>query len=148
VDVETGEAMYDPEFYCALAHLNTLWVGTGDGVASSEDYGNTWSLHRSYIPTGMSWTYAYPNPFSPRLHNVIRFQYKMKQSGHVTLKIYDFAMDEVVTVVEDKSRESGDFYEIWTGKRANGEEVATGVYFFRIERSGHDPVWGKFAVIY
>jgi hypothetical protein len=151
VDQESGERLYDPEVYCALAHLGTLWVGTGDGVASSDDYGNSWTLHRSYLPTGEGGqpaTYAYPNPFSPRLNYVIRFQYDMPRSGAVTVKIFDFAMDEVATVVEDKPREAGDWYEVWTGKRSNGEEVASGVYFYRVERSGCGPIWGKFAVIY
>jgi len=151
IDFESGDKLYDPEVYSAQMSDDLLWVGTGDGVASSPDYGNTWTLHRSYLPTsegGQPATYAYPNPYSPRLHPVIRFQYDMPKAGSVTLKIYDFALDEVATVVQDKTRSAGDFYEVWTGKRSNGDPVAIGIYYYRVERSGMDPEWGKFAVIY
>ncbi|MBU1880659.1 hypothetical protein KKA08_01400, partial [bacterium] len=151
IDFNSGDQLYDPTFYSAQAAGGMLWVGTGDGVASSPDYGNTWTLHRSFLPTsegGQPATYAYPNPYSPRLHPVIRFQYDMTKAGSVTLKIFDFALDEVTTVVQNKSRGLGDFYEVWTGKRSNGDPVATGVYYYRVERSGMSPEWGKFAVIY
>lgn len=155
VDAQTGEMLYDPEFYCVLVHKTnlgtTLWVGTGDGIASSQDYGNTWSLNQSYLPTnqgGQPATYARPNPFSPRIHNVVRFQYDLPNAGNVTLKIFDFAMDEVTTVVDGIYKEAGNQYEVWDGSRNNGELAATGVYFYWIERSGCNAVWGKVAVIH
>jgi hypothetical protein len=126
-------------------------VGTGDGIASSGDYGNTWSLHRSFQPTAQPdqpATYAYPNPFSPRLHFVTRFQYDLPSGGKVTVKIFDFAMDEVRTVVQDAYRDAGDHYEVWDGTRSDGTAVATGVYFYRIDRGGADAAWGKVAVIH
>lgn len=151
----TGEILFDPEFYCSLVHKTnldtTLWVGTGDGIASSGDYGNTWSLHRSFLPTnqyGQPATYAYPNPFSPRLHFVTRFQYDLPADGRVTVKIFDFAMAEVTTVVNDVDRDAGDHYEVWNGTRGDGQTVATGVYFYRIDRGSADSVWGKVAVIH
>lgn len=154
VDSQTGDLLYDPEFYCAAAHNGWLWVGTGDGIAASPDLGNNWIFYnqfRAFLPTnqdGQPATYAYPNPFSPRLHYVIRFQYDLPIAGKVTVKVYDFAMDEVATVVNGKHRESGDNYEAWTGLRNDGEPVATGVYFYRVKRAGSEAVWGKFALIY
>ena len=153
----TGQTLYlhDPEFYCSLVHKTnldtTLWVGTGDGIASSIDYGNTWSLHRSFQPTAQPdqpATYAYPNPFSPRLHLVTRFQYDLPVGCRVTVKIFDFAMDEVATLVDGVNREAGDNHEVWNGTRSDGQSVATGVYFYRIERGGADAAWGKVAVIH
>ncbi|MCX6640162.1 MAG: hypothetical protein NTW14_06725 [bacterium] len=150
-DFQTGDSLYSQEFFCALVLGDTLWVGTGDGIAKSSNFGNTWTVYRSFLPpdqNGQPSTYAYPNPFSPRLHNVIRFAYSMPKPGKVTVKIFDFAMDEVATVVSGEYHQTGDYSDTWHGFRSDGEEVATGVYFFRVEREGADTVWGKFAVIY
>ena len=153
-DSASGDLLYGSEVYSALAYENLLFVGTADGIALSPDLGNNWYFYmglRAYLHTnqnGQPATYAYPNPFSPRLHDVIRFQYDLPSAGRVTVKIFDFAMDEVATVVQNKYRNAGDNYEAWTGLRGNGEPVATGVYFYSVERSSADPVWGKFAVIH
>ncbi|RJP74145.1 MAG: hypothetical protein C4524_13220, partial [Candidatus Zixiibacteriota bacterium] len=148
----TGQVvtLYDPEVYSVLAHQGILWVGTGSGLASSGDYGNTWDVHRAFVPTsqaGQPDTYAYPNPFSPRLSFVIRFQYDLPAEGNVTLKIYDFAMDEVAVVVDNVLRLAGDNTEEWDGRRADGSPAATGVYYYVVERGGSGEAWGKFAVI-
>lgn len=155
-DSETGEVIYDPEVYSALMHKTltdtTLWVGTADGIAASPNYGNTWTIFHAEVPTtdpGQPSTYAKPNPFSPRLSPyVCRFQYHMPVAGKVTLKIYDFAMDLVSTVVDGAIRDAGDHYEQWLGTRNEGRPVATGVYYYCIERGGMSTVWGKVAVIY
>ncbi len=152
VDVQAGETLYDPEVYSALAYQGTLWVGTGDGLASSENYGNTWTIYRAFLPTnenGQPATYAYPNPFSPRLSPyVVRFQYDLPAAGKVTVKVYDFALDLVATVVENAQRNAGDHSEEWLGVRDDGKPIATGVYYYSIERGAADTVWGRVAVIY
>jgi hypothetical protein len=153
-DPATGQqfALHDPEVFSALVHQGILWVGTGDGLASSGDYGNTWDVHRAFVPTsrgGQPDTYAYPNPFSPRLSpHVVRFQYDLPAGGNVTVKVYDFAMDEVATVIANQPRGAGDNMEEWDGRRADGSPVATGVYYYVVERGGAGQAWGKFAVIY
>jgi len=151
-DSQTGEVIYDPEVYSALVYNGILWVGTADGVASSLDYGNTWTIHRAFVPTsdpGQPSTYAFPNPFSPRLSPfAVRLAYNMPSSGRVTVKVYDFAMDCVATVVENAHREAGDQYEEWLGRRSDGKEVATGVYYYSIERASASTIWGKVAVVY
>ena len=98
--------------------------------------------------------YAYPNPFSPSVHNTldgfgyVRFQYNTINDTRVTIKIYDFAMDFVTTVVEDIPRTSnGDFYEIWNGQDARGKQVDNGVYFYRLDLDGDGQYWGKLIVL-
>jgi len=158
MDDTTGQRfeIYDPEVYSALAHKTlldtTLWVGTADGIASSPDYGNTWNIQRSFVPTPA--TYAAPNPFSPRLSPFrVRFVYEMPSAGNVTVKVYDFAMDCVATVADNVYRNPGvqngvQNYEEWDARRSDGKEVATGVYYYSIERSGASTIWGKVAVVY
>jgi len=65
----------------------------------------------------------------------------------VTVKVYDFALDLVKTVVKDKPRPAGDFAEVWDGRNEVGEEVANGVYFYRVELEGEGTFWGKVIVL-
>ncbi len=143
---QTGAYFADPEVYCALAHLGILWVGTGNGIAASSDNGNTWDIIRTYNDPEP--TYACPNPFRPRSDYFISFVYEMPSAGNVTIKIYDFAMDEVATVIDNAPRGPGDPPDTWNGKRSDGKDVATGVYYYRVDRSGASSVWGKFALMY
>ena len=78
----------------------------------------------------------------------MRFQYNTINETRVTLKLYDFSMRHVITVVEDEPRPAGgDFYEIWDGTGPYGELVANGVYFYEIELVGDGKYWGKLVVL-
>jgi hypothetical protein len=126
-----------------------------DGLARSLDNGFTWSVFRAFQKTGSGSveTYAYPNPFSPLRHNVVgedgyvRFQYSLDQAGNITVKVYDFGMNLVATVVEDAFRSSGDRAEVWNGRNDLGDMVANGVYFYKIIRETGNPFWGKVMIV-
>jgi flagellar hook assembly protein FlgD len=78
----------------------------------------------------------------------VRFQYNTISATRVTLKIYDFAMQLVHTVVEDESRPgNSDLHEIWDGRDARGMQVDNGVYFYRLELEGDGTFWGKLIVL-
>ena len=102
----------------------------------------------------ISETYAYPNPFSPLRHNPfngeghVRFHYRVKISGTVSVSVYDFAMALVKNVEEGISRMGDSEYDaVWDGRNNFGERVANGVYFYRVDLPGDNPVWGKVIVI-
>ncbi|MDZ7374131.1 MAG: hypothetical protein ONB23_09195 [candidate division KSB1 bacterium] len=146
------------EFYGAAVDAHRrLWVGGADGLAMTPDNGNTWTIFRSFVPTGRAGaprTYAYPNPFSPTRHNQIsgegfvRFQYNTTRPTRVSLRIFDFAMELVATVVVDKERPlPGDYAEIWNGRNERGQLVANGVYFYRLDIEGEGSFWGKLIVL-
>jgi len=144
-------------FDAAISSGDGLWVGTGNGLAKTMDNGLTWQVFQVFQPTGVEGaprTYAYPNPFSPSIHNQldgighVRFQYNTIAETRVTLKIYDYAMEHVVTVVDAAPRPANnDLYETWDGRTGNGEFVANGVYFYRLELSGDGVYWGKLVVL-
>ena len=56
-------------------------------------------------------------------------------------------MKRVRNLVEQKSRPIGDFAEVWDGRNDFGEMAANGVYFYRIDISGREPLWGKVMVV-
>ncbi len=146
VDFQSGFSLTDPEVYSALVYQGTLWVGTAQGVAASSNLGNTWEIYRTNPP--VSGTFAYPNPFYARLYFTVNLRYDMHGSGNVTVRVYDYAMDEVKTVADNKPRDAGQWEEQWDGRRSDGNPVATGVYYYAVEREGSSTVWGKVAVIY
>ena len=156
-DKSTGEAVYTLEYYSVYADQNIVWAGTADGLARTSNNGFTWDIFRSFRPTGEKGeprTYAYPNPFSPKRHNElngdghVRLQYNVKSDTYVTVKVYDFAMDLVTTVCENKFRPGpGDFNEVWTGVNDYGDEVANGSYFYSVTIDGDGAYWGKILIV-
>lgn len=144
-------------FAVGVSAGHTLWVGTADGLARTANGGLTWEVIQTFQPTGRDQTprtYAYPNPFSPNVYNKlngqghVRFQYNTTRATQVTIRLYDYAMQLVTTVVEGKPRPAnGDFYEIWDGRDDQGQPVANGVYFYRLDLEGEGRFWGKVMVL-
>ena len=149
--INFGYSIIEPEVYAAGVDDTQLWVGTGDGLASTPDYGNNWFVYRAFVPTGQNGepaTYSYPTPYSPARWDAVRLQYNLTAPSYITIKVYDFAMDYVVTVCNAKYRgSSGDYHEIWDGTSARGEIVANGVYFYKLVKSGQGTAWGKIVIL-
>ena len=153
-DRETGEPVYGMETNCAAAGPDhVLWAGTSDGLARTNDNGASWKVFRAFRTPGQAGqppTYAYPNPFSPFRDNLagadghVRFQYRTVRPASVTVRVYDFGMNLVRNAVTGRDRPvPGDYCEVWDGRNDFGDMAANGVYFYRIDVSGGDPVWGK-----
>lgn len=69
-----------------------------------------------------------PNPFNP----TTTFTFSVPRSTHVRLRVYDLAGRHVMRLV-DAVREPGRYAVEWDGRNANGHNVASGVYFCRME---------------
>ncbi len=145
----------DVPVYAVRMVGNRLWVGTEDGLAHSQDLEN-WTIIRSFedIPENAGdddRSYVSPSPYSPYLGiGNLKFHYKLKNDGKVTITIYDFANNVVKTVVDGVDRIAATQYDdvdTWDGTNSNGEKVAAGVYFYRLESSSGEEYWGKFMVI-
>jgi hypothetical protein len=68
-----------------------------------------------------------PNPFNP----VTRIDFSLRESGHVSLRVYDTA-GRLVRVLIDEQRNAGGHSALWDGRDAGGKLVASGVYYCRI----------------
>jgi YVTN family beta-propeller protein len=86
-----------------------------------------------YGPYEVSYKLSYeleqnvPNPFNPT--TTIRFS--IAADSHVRLIVYDVAGRRVRTLVDGNRR--ADMYKVdWDGRNDSGQQVATGVYFYRI----------------
>jgi len=163
VDTEKNEAIFSEKVYAALVDKRenppALWVGTGDGLAKTNDDGTTWNIMRAFQPAkknGKMRIYAYPNPFAPNFHNRIggeghvRIQYFLEKPSNVQLEVFNFAMELVYKGDNHFIATAGDHSESWNGKNNNGNPVANGVYFCRLNiKTGvqNSYYWTKVIVI-
>ncbi len=69
-----------------------------------------------------------PNPFNP----TTRISYEIPEAGHVTLKIFNAVGQHVATLVNDY-QEAGAKEITWNGKDDSGNEVASGLYLYRLQ---------------
>ncbi len=164
IDKETGIPLSTNIFYSASSNGNIVWLGSGDGLVKLTQTGNMWNgdwkvYFASQKLTSATESYAYPNPFSPK-NEVLKIKYSTggKQSD-VTIRIFDFGMNYIRTVIQNAPR--GNPYHVvdqrngsaegvidyWDGRDDSGSMVPNGVYFYRVEVGGDDPVYGKILVL-
>jgi flagellar hook assembly protein FlgD len=83
------------------------------------------------MPSEFFLSQNYPNPFNPS--TTIRFS--IPKQGKASLKIYNILGQEVETVVDDVLP-AGSHSIRWEGTSNSNRQVATGVYFYRLESGG------------
>ncbi|MCH8305286.1 MAG: T9SS type A sorting domain-containing protein [Candidatus Marinimicrobia bacterium] len=70
----------------------------------------------------------YPNPFNPETS----INYAIPQNASVKLTIYNILGQKILTLV-DEQKLSGVYSVSWNGKNDSGAQVASGLYFYRLE---------------
>jgi len=134
------------DFFSLAATNNRIYTGTSDGIASTADGGETWSIFRTDVPLrgGNIYqpeapdvnTFAYPNPFSPNQHSVVRIKYEVPQAGNVKIRIFDFGMNLIRTVADDNLA-SGEYETTWDGVDQYGRNVSNGTYIYIVDTPGN-----------
>ncbi len=84
-------------------------------------------------PAGEEWLNLalgdnYPNPFNAQT----LIPYQLAQAGSVRLGIYD-VLGRQVKILVDGVQEAGRYQVRWNSRNEAGEEVSSGIYFYRIE---------------
>ncbi|MEZ5359563.1 MAG: T9SS type A sorting domain-containing protein [Candidatus Zixiibacteriota bacterium] len=74
----------------------------------------------------------YPNPFNP----VTTISYDLPQVSQVRLEIIN-VLGQVVTTLLDQQVEAGHHEVIWDSRDSNGQTVASGIYFYRLQTDKH-----------
>lgn len=154
VDQTTLQRFTSRPIYAVAAKGDTIWIGGPEGIAftidsPTERFGSTWRIFRTFEPVLSSGkSYSYPSPFSPG-DEVVRIHYAVGPPAQsITIRIFDFAMQPVRTLIQNASRAgSSEYDEIWDGTNERRELVTNGVYFYRIQIGDDDGIWGKIFVI-
>jgi hypothetical protein len=87
------------------------------GVGSQNELPDKFELYQNY-----------PNPFNPST----TIKYRLPMSSYVSLFIYDINGRNMRTFTKG-IQSAGDYELMWNGKDMNGNDVASGIYFYRIE---------------
>jgi len=83
------------------------------------------------IPETFELHQNYPNPFNPT--TTIRFD--LPEASRVNLVIYNILGQKVITL-QDQICSAGYKSVRWDGRSVGGREVASGLYFYRLEVNG------------
>ena len=95
--------------------------------------GNQWKYSASVrVSSGEPLTYAlyenYPNPFNP----TTTIRYSLKNAHHTKLTVFNTLGQKIRTLV-DETKTTGLHTVQWDGRNNMGEQVSSGLYFYRIE---------------
>ncbi|HLP17400.1 MAG TPA: FlgD immunoglobulin-like domain containing protein [Bacteroidota bacterium] len=80
------------------------------------------------IPTEFALDQNYPNPFNPSTE----IHFALPKESHVTLTIYNISGSVVRTLVNTEMG-AGYYGMTWNGTNDQGHQVASGMYFFRVQ---------------
>lgn len=130
-----------------------IWIGSANGLARLNEqdgfWNGTWKVFLASADSdNENETFAFPNPFSPRMEPVKIKYFISGSSSSVTIRIMDFGMNLVRTLIQNAPR-GGDLEQIefWDGRDENGELVANGTYFYRVDVDSRNPAFGKIMVL-
>lgn len=131
-----------------------IWIGSnGAGLIRLNEPANgfwngSWKVFLSKEKVASaSETYAFPNPFSPDEEST-KIVYSTSHSENVTIRIFDFGMNLIKTLIQNAARGISDEHVIsWDGRNESGRIVPNGVYFYRIDIGSGTPLFGKIMVM-
>jgi len=107
-------------YYYKLEDISTEGTSTFHGPVMAKVTAAT--------PTQFTLDQNYPNPFNART----MISYTLKTDADVTLKIYNILGQEIKTMVK-KHQLAGTYTITWDGKDSKGNDVSSGIYFYRIK---------------
>jgi len=92
------------------------WSDVGDDAADME------------LPAQFSLSANYPNPFNPET----RINYSISKACPVKLEVFNVLGQKIKTLV-DENQSVGNKEVVWDGRNDAGEQVASGVYLYRLQ---------------
>ncbi len=105
-------------------------VNSPGGTAECDPQFATAGEDPASAPGTLALAQNYPNPFRPNTDTEITFT--LEDAGHAKLQVYDILGRRVATLV-DGERSAGPSTVKWDGANEDGQRVASGTYFYRLE---------------
>ncbi|PID58696.1 MAG: hypothetical protein CR986_07480 [Ignavibacteriae bacterium] len=160
-DTETSVELLSDKFRAVNAKLNNvgnteIWFGSENGgTAKLIEHGSIWEGEWSVFISSPELSteknessIAFPNPFSPDSDNITIKTYFKGSAKSFTLRIFDFGMNLVRTVIQNVDRAGNkEYFDYWDGRDENNKIVPNGVYFYRIDLGNNKPIYGKIMVM-
>ena len=87
------------------------------------------------IPVEFALSQNYPNPFNPET----QIGYALPTDSYVKLSIYNVLGQKVKTLVDEK-KSAGYHSTHWDGKDDKGDDVSSGIYFYKLQTDKFDQV--------
>ncbi|MDF1544404.1 MAG: FlgD immunoglobulin-like domain containing protein [bacterium] len=141
--------------YGVAVEGNWLWVATDDRAVRVDL--TTLLVDKTFYVTDTDTpadeVYAFPVPYSHTSDYALDFHFTVEKDADITLEIYDFAMNLVRRVIDNQPYAAGIYPTsgtgrvVWDGKNGKGDDVAVGVYYFKVSYSTGQERWGKLAVM-
>jgi hypothetical protein len=115
---------------------SALWPALGGLRNDMGAYGGTGedtpvdviSDDQPLLPAGYSLGQNYPNPFNP----TTTIEFSLPRRSEVVISVYNILGRKVLTLL-DEELPAGYHRLVWNGKSGRGQDVATGLYFYRIK---------------
>lgn len=101
------------------------------GIELADAAGNMLSAsirHKSVVPTDFDLRQNYPNPFNPST----TISFGLPSQAEVRIAVFNIR-GQLVSVLADQVYPAGYHQVVWDGTDRQGSQVASGVYFYRLE---------------
>ena len=115
---------WDSNYYYKVSALDVHGNESGWALLRPED---VTGIDTPKVPFATYLGQNYPNPFHPMTH----IEFGLKSSANISLRIFD-AAGRLVRVLYDGPRGRGRYVETWDGYSNQGNRVASGIYFYRL----------------
>lgn len=112
--------------------IEEIRVALQAGEASYDQATDVDDNDGSVLPVGFSLQQNFPNPFNPET----RIDFALPVPGSYRFEIIN-SLGQVVTGVYNENAVAGPHSIIWNGKTSDGENAASGVYFYRLSFNGN-----------
>ena len=149
------QVLGDAPIYAVEVFGGYVWVGSDDRMVRLNL--DNLKVEKTFFVqdtlTSSEQVYAFPVPYSHTNDYGVNFHFVVEQDANITIEIYDFSMTLVKTVVNNRAFTAGTYPTsgssrvVWDGTNGNGEKVAVGIYYFKVEYSTGEVRWDKIAVI-
>lgn len=94
------------------------WIKTDVATDNSAEMPEQFSLQQNY-----------PNPFNPTTN----IAYKLHAPSFISLAIYNSLGQKIRMLISDKKQQAGDHIVQWDGRDDSDHQVASGLYFYRLQ---------------
>jgi len=163
-DVDYPKVLTDILFIPKTDSTGYLWIASSEGLFFSDDEvagsdtGSFLLIRRApSVGAGLKTTYARPGIITPSNDGCV-FVYNIKKaSAKVTIRVYDYNMELVKTIIENRPRLSGknggplgrstvESEDRWDGRNGSGRVCAPGIYYYKITTDSGERSFGKIVV--